>query len=198
MWDQRYGQPGFYYGREPNDHLAEQAPKLFAKGAEILSLGEGEGRNAVFLAGLGMKVTAVDGSAVGLQKAQAFAAERGVAIDVVVTDLAHYDLGISRWDGIVSLWCHLPSELRVPLHRAVVQALRPGGVLVLEAYTPKQLEYKTGGPSDADLLLSVERARQELVGLEWVMAEEKLREVTEGAHHNGMSAVVQLVGRKPA
>lgn len=202
MWDQRYGQPGFYYGREPNDFLVEQVVtrKLFAPGAELLSLGEGEGRNAVYLAGLpglGLKVTAVDGSSAGLQKAQAFAAERGVVVDAVVTDLAHYDLGVARWDGIISLWCHLPSELRVPLYKAVVQALRPGGVLVLEAYTPKQLEYKTGGPSDVDMLLSVERARQELTGLEWVVAEEKLREVIEGAHHNGMSSVVQLVGKKP-
>ncbi len=200
MWDQRYGQPGFYYGREPNDFLVEQVTlhKLFAPGAEVLSLGEGEGRNAVYLAGLGMRVTGVDGSSVGLQKAQAFAAERGVTVDVVVADLAHYDLGVARWDGIVSLWCHLPSELRAPLYKAVVQALRPGGVLLLEAYTPKQLEYKTGGPSDPDMLLSVERARQELAGLEWVVAEEKLREVLEGANHNGMSSVVQLVGRKPA
>jgi SAM-dependent methyltransferase len=200
MWDQRFSEPGFYYGTAPNDFLAEHAAALWPAGAAVLSLGEGEGRNAVYLAalpGLGLRVTGVDGSAVGLRKAQALAAERGVAIETVVADLADFELGHDRWDGILSLWCHTPSALRRRLHRAVVEALAPGGSFLLEAYTPRQLDYRTGGPRDPDLLLTLEAARDELAGLELVVAEEKLREVHEGAHHGGMSAVVQVIARKP-
>lgn len=197
MWDQRYSQPGFYYGTEPNDFLAAQAQQHFAPGAEVLSLGEGEGRNGVFLARHGFRVTGVDASAVGLAKAQDLAARHGVALHTEVADLAAYDLGVERWDVILSLWCHTPSALRARLHRQAVAALRPGGVFLLEAYTPDQLAYRTGGPSDPDLLLTLELARRELAGLDFLIAEEKRREVFEGAHHGGMSAVLQVLARKP-
>jgi SAM-dependent methyltransferase len=196
MWDQRYGQPGFAYGTEPNDFLAANAERSIpAKGA-VLSLAEGEGRNAVYLAKLGFRVTGVDGSRVGLEKAQALAKDRGVHIDTVVADLADYDLGTSRWDGIVSIWCHMPTAERAKLHERVVAALKPGGVFILEAYTPKQLEYTTGGPKAIDLLMPLATVREELAGLELVIGEEKLREVHEGTFHDGMSAVLQVVARK--
>lgn len=195
MWDQRYGEPGFAYGTAPNDFLAAHAERLPSKG-EILCLAEGEGRNAVFLARLGFRVTAVDSSAVGLEKANALAAQHGVTIQTVVADLAAFDLGVARWDGIVSIWCHTPPGLRARLHRSSVAALKPGGVFLLEAYTPKQLEYKTGGPSAAALLMTLAEVREELAGLELIEAEEKLREVHEGRYHDGMSAVLQVVARK--
>jgi hypothetical protein len=114
-----------------------------------------------------------------------------------VADLGAFELGVARWDGIVSIWCHLPSTTRGRLHRAVVAALKPGGVLLLESYTPGQLEYKTGGPPTADMMLTLAAAREELAGLELLHAEEKLREVHEGSYHEGRSAVVQVVARKP-
>jgi hypothetical protein len=115
----------------------------------------------------------------------------------VVADLDAFDLGVERWDGIVSIWCHLPSELRARVHRSVVAALRPGGAFLLEAYTPDQLGYKTGGPSSADSLMTLAAVRNELAGLEFLVGEEKLREVHEGAYHDGTSAVLQVVARKP-
>jgi len=197
MWDERYGQAGFIYGTEPNDFLAANAERHLPSKGEVLSLAEGEGRNAVFLARLGFRVTGVDGSRVGLEKAQRLAEERGVRIETAVADLAGYDLGKERWDGIVSIWCHMPTEQRARLHRAVVAALKPGGVFLLEAYTPKQLEYKTGGPSTKELLMTLAAVREELAGLELVVGEEKLREVHEGSYHDGMSAVLQVIARKP-
>jgi SAM-dependent methyltransferase len=197
MWDQRYSEPGFAYGTEPNDFLAANAERHVPAHGDVLCLAEGEGRNAVFLAGRGFRVTAVDGSAVGLQKAQALARERGVTIHTVVADLADFDLGVERWDGIVSIWCHTPPALRARLHRAVVAALRPGGVLLLESYTPKQLEYRTGGPPVAELMMTLAGAREELAGLELVQGEEKVREVHEGKYHRGSSAVLQVIARKP-
>jgi SAM-dependent methyltransferase len=197
MWDERYGEPGFVYGTEPNDFLAANAARFLPPKGEILSLGEGEGRNAVFLASLGFRVTGVDGSSVGLEKARALAQQRGVRLETVVADLATFDLGTERWDGIISIWCHTPSALRRRLHRSVVAALRPGGVFLLESYTPAQLQYKTGGPPSADLLMTLAAAREELAGLELLEAEEKLREVHEGKYHGGTSAVLQVVARKP-
>ncbi len=197
MWDERYSQPGFSYGTEPNDFLVATAARYLPPNGEVLCLAEGEGRNAVFLAGLGFHVTGVDGSSVGLTKAQALASERGLHIHTVVADLADFDLGVERWDGIVSIWCHLPSALRARVHRSVVAALRPGGALLLEAYTPKQLELKTGGPPTLDMLMTLPALREELSGLELLVGEEKLREVREGAYHAGKSAVVQVVARRP-
>lgn len=197
MWDQRYSEPGFAYGIEPNDFLAATATRYLPVGGEVLCLAEGEGRNAVYLARQGFRVTGVDSSAVGLTKARALAGEHGVEVATVVADLAEYDLGFARWDGIVSIWCHTPSALRARLHRAVVAALRPGGVFLLEAYTPAQLEHRTGGPPVADMLMTLAAVREELAGLELVLGEEKVREVHEGAYHDGPSAVLQVVARKP-
>ncbi len=194
-WDERYAEPGFAYGTAPNEFLAQNVGRLPA-GGDVLSLAEGEGRNAVFLAQRGFRVTAVDGSAVGMEKARQLAAQSGVKIETIVSDLAAFDLGENRWAGIVSIWCHVPSALRARLHPAIVAALRPGGVLLLESYTPKQLEYKTGGPPTAELLTTRAELEHNLRGLEFVSCEEKTREVHEGRYHNGMSAVVQLIARK--
>jgi SAM-dependent methyltransferase len=197
MWNQRYSEPGFAYGTEPNDFLALNAERHLPPNGEILSLAEGEGRNAVFLARLGFRVTGVDNSAVGLDKARKLAEQHGVDIRTIVADLEDFDLGVARWDGIISIWCHTPSTLRERLHRSVVAALKPGGVLLLESYTPKQLEHKTGGPPTADLMMTLAVVRKELAGLELLYAEEKLREVHEGKYHDGLSAVLQVVARKP-
>lgn len=194
-WDERYAEPGFAYGTAPNDFLAQNAGRLPA-GGNILSLAEGEGRNAVFLARRGFRVTAVDSSAVGLGKASQLAAQWGVDIETIVADLATFELGSNRWDGIVSIWCHVSSTVRTRLHAAVVAALRPGGVLLLESYNPKQLEYKTGGPPNVDFLTTQAELERTLRGLKFVSCEEKTREVQEGRYHNGTSAVVQLIACK--
>lgn len=197
MWDERYRDPEYVYGTEPNDFLAANAERYLPAGGEVLCLAEGEGRNAVFLARRGYRVTGVDGSAVGLAKARALAERHGVTIETVVSDLAAFELGVARWDGIVSIWCHLPSQLRARVHRAAVAALRPGGGFLLEAYTPKQLEYDTGGPRSVDMLMTAAAVREELAGLDIIVAEEKLREIHEGKFHGGASAVLQVIAKKP-
>jgi cyclopropane fatty-acyl-phospholipid synthase-like methyltransferase len=160
-------------------------------------LGEGEGRNAVFLAMKGLVLTALDASDIGLAKAGELARQKGVKLSTVTADLAAYDPGRDAWDGIVSIWCHLPSQLRRDFYPKVVAALKPGGIFLLESYTPKQLEFGTGGPPDPDFLANADTLKSELKGLEWLYAGEKTREVREGRYHNGMSVVVQLIGRKP-
>jgi SAM-dependent methyltransferase len=170
------------------------APRL---AGPVLCLGEGEGRNAVFLAAQGLEVTAVDLSPVALDKAQRLAAERGVRITTAVADLADFGLGEARWGAIVSIWCHLPPWLRTKVHRAAVVALEPGGHFVLEAYTPRQLAFDTGGPRSEDLLYEPQSLRDDLAGLELLRCEELERKVHEGDWHRGRSAVVQVLARKP-
>ena len=134
-WQSRYGGPDYFYGTEPNDFLVEHAAAIPVRGA-VLCLGEGEGRNAVYLAARGHHVTALDQSAAGLAKALQLAAKRGVALDVVEVCLGEYVFAPRVWQGVVSIWCHLPTALRQAVHRDVVGALAPGGVLLLESYTP--------------------------------------------------------------
>lgn len=196
MWNERYANQGYFYGSEPNDFLQEACGAI-PKGGSVLCLAEGEGRNAVFLAGLGYAVTAVDGSAQGLAKLQTLANEKGVRVAAVCADLADYDMGVGAWDGIVSIWCHLPNPLRSEVHRKAVAALKPGGVFLLEAYTPKQLAYKTGGPPDVTLLMTLSALRQELSGLQIEHGVEIDRDIQEGRGHLGTSAVVQVLARKP-
>ena len=195
FWDERFAGEEFRYGTLPNDFLREHAAALPPRG-RVLCLGEGEGRNAVFLAGQGFEVVGVDGSAVGLAKAARLAHERGVTITTRQADLAQYALGRAAWDGIVSIWCHLPAPVRARVHRDVVGALRPGGVFLLEAYTPAQLAYGTGGPSAIGQLPTAAALREELAGLHFDIAVEREREVHEGTSHNGRSAVVQVLARR--
>lgn len=195
-WDERYAEPGWAFGTEPNDFLREQAAHLPA-GSRVLCLAEGEGRNAVFLAGLGHRVHAVDVSRVGLEKARGLARERGVAITTEVADLAEYEIPPGTYDAIVSIFAHLPSEARERLHPRIVPALSPGGVLLLEGYTPAQQRAGTGGPEAASKFFTLALLQQDFAGLEWRVAREIEREVIEGRYHTGRAHVVQLVGVKP-
>lgn len=196
MWDERYEKDELTYGDAPNDFLVEQMALL--QPGSCLCLAEGQGRNAVWLAAQGFAVTAVDQSSVGMARAQQLAAREGVALVTEVADLTDYDLGQARWDSIVSIFGHLPSTLRRDVHRRVVEALRPGGTFLIEAYTPAQLETSgTGGPPDADMLLTAELLTAELGGLEVIHSRECVRQVNEGEFHKGEGAVVQFVARKP-
>ena len=194
MWDQRYSRDNYAYGTKPNDFLMEMSDKLPT--GKVLCLAEGEGRNAVWLAEQGYQVTAVDASKVGLQKARKLAKARGVEITTVHADLADYDIGTQQWDAIISIFCHLPHDLRQDIHRRCVKGLRDKGMMLLEAYTPLQLEYKTGGPPVAEMMVDVQSLSSELIGLEFLHLKECVREIHEGELHNGTGAVVQALAKK--
>lgn len=194
-WDERYREPGYAYGTAPNDFIVSVAARI--PRGRILSLAEGEGRNAVYLAALGYEVTAVDGSAVGLRKAEALAAEHKVTIATVVADLGNYRIEPEQWDGIISCYCHIPSTIRAPLHQAVVRGLKPGGVFVLEAFSKEQIAYGTGGPQELDLLMSLDDLKRELGGLTFIHAATMERDVREGTRHTGLASVVQILAVKP-
>lgn len=196
MWEERYGADEYAYGKTPNDFLKEYASRL-PDGGKVLCLAEGEGRNSVFLAEQGFLVTGVDSSIAGINKVKKLAQERGVTVDAIVADLAEFEIKPATWDGIVSIFCHLPPPLRKQVHQRVVAGLKPGGVLLLEAYTPEQLNYKTGGPPVAEMTMTLKALTEELAGLELIHAEEKVRDVVEGLYHTGTAAVVQVIARKP-
>jgi hypothetical protein len=195
MWDERYNTTEYVYGTDPNAFLANVITQMPT--GRTLCIAEGEGRNAVFLAGHGHDVVAVDASTVGLAKAQRLASERSVTIETVVADLAHFEIAAESWDAIVSIFAHVPADIRKPLHRKIVQGLRSGGMLVLEAYTPEQIKLGTGGPPVPELTMNLDILREELDGLVFQHAVELQRDVIEGRFHTGKGAVVQMVAIKP-
>jgi SAM-dependent methyltransferase len=194
MWDERYSSEEYAYGTTPNGFLKTNF-NVIPKG-RVLSLAEGEGRNAVFLAQQGYTVTAVDGSIVGLNKARKLAELNGVTIEFIHADLADYDLGENKWDGIVSMFCPLPSAVRKQLYKKLEAALKPNGVFFLEAYTPDQLKHGTGGGNDVDTMQSKESLSSELAGLKFSHLVEFEREIIEGKYHTGLGAVVQAIASK--
>ena len=196
MWNERYDTEDYVYGTEPNDFLVSIADRI-PRGGKVLSLGEGEGRNAVYLARLGYDVTAVDQSSVGLEKAERLAASNGVSIRTIVADLADFQIEEKAWDGIVSFFCHMSRDVRAGIFRQAAAGLVPGGVFILEGFTPDQLKYGTGGPSAVELMMTAKDLREELAGLDFRVAEELTREVREGAHHQGTAAVVQILALAP-
>ena len=137
MWNQRYGNEEYVYGIAPNDFLKENA-HLMPKG-RVLCVADGEGRNSVFLAEQGWDVTAVDISEAGVAKSRALAESRSVAVDAHVADIMDFDLGSERWTGVVSIFAHMPKEIRQVLHQRLIDALAHGGLFILEAYTPDQI-----------------------------------------------------------
>lgn len=198
MWDQRYREEGFAYGTEPNDFLRAEYARI-PRGGRVLCLAEGEGRNAVFLARQGYAVTAVDQSSVGMRKAESLAKEQGVEISTIVADLTDFDLGSGVWDGVVSIAAHMPPQLRKSLHGRVIESLKPGGVFILEAYTPRHIEKEgIGGPPPVqkDLFMTLAELHDELAGLEFLIGCEVDRHMSEGKYHLGDSALVQIVAIK--
>ncbi len=193
MWNERYRSDEFAYGTEPNSFLAEHAKLL---NGPVLSLAEGEGRNAVFLASLGLDVLGVDGSEVGLAKAQKLADSKGVAIRIEVADLALYEPPANHYGSVVSISAHLPSVIRQRLYPLVEQSLKPGGIILLEAYSMSQLPRNTGGPKDPDMLMTAANIVKEFPNCEVLLCQEIERDVVEGQFHTGLASVVQFIGKK--
>jgi hypothetical protein len=144
-----------------------------------------------------MRAPGVDSSAVGLAKAERLAAERGVPLTTVVADLSVWELGDACWDGVVSIWAHLPAPVRAALHPRLARALRPGGVLLLEHYHPRQLGYGSGGPNDPTMMLTLDELHAAFGGWAHEHAFEGERVVIEGNGHGGKSYVTQAILRKP-
>lgn len=199
FWSARYRDAGddYLFGTEPNRFLATQAAQ-FSAGMQVLSVADGEGRNSIWLAEQGCTVTATEISPVALEKARKLAAGRHVTVDFVLADILHWDWPQAQFDAVVGIFIQFagPAE-RPALFAGMQQAVKPGGRIFLQGYTPKQLEYRTGGPSTVDNLYTEEMLRTAFAG--WAI--ERLREhedtINEGTAHAGRSALIDLVARKP-
>lgn len=197
FWDNRYAEPGYAYGTEPNSFLVAQKDYL-KPGMRALAVADGEGRNGVWLAGQGLEVLSVDASAVGLRKARELAGKRGVAIRTELVELTGWEWPRGVFDVVLAIFAHFPPAHRARLHRAMLEALKPGGVLILEAFTPAQLDYRSGGPSAREMLYTADMLRQDLSGAEFLVLDETLTDLDEGLYHRGRAAVVRLVARRPS
>lgn len=199
FWSDRYRAAGeaYLFGTAPNRYLAAQA-SLFAPGMRALSVADGEGRNAVWLAEQGLDVTATELSPVAIEKAEALAASRSVKVDFALADALNWIYPDEAFDLVVAVFIQFaaPDE-RATLFDRLQRTLRPGGRIVLQGYTPKQLEYRTGGPSAVENLYTVALLREAFAGLEIERLDEYEDVLDEGSAHCGRSALIGMVARKP-
>ena len=194
FWNARYAEPGFAYGTEPNSFLVSQKQYL-KPGMKALAVADGEGRNGVWLAQQGLDVLSVDGSEVGLRKARELAKGRGVSLRTELVDLTMWKWPEQEFDLVVAIFIHFMPEFRALMHASMLRALKPGGILIIEAFTPKQLEYKTGGPPVKEMLYTAEMLREDFKSGEILHLEEALTDLSEGPYHRGRAAVVRLVAK---
>jgi len=195
-WEARFSEPGYHFGTEPNAFLKSKA-SLFKPGQKVLSIADGEGRNGVFLAGLGCDVLAIDFSPSALNKAQALAKERGVRLRTELADLETWTWPVAAYDAIVGIFFQfLVPAARARVFAHIKRALKPGGLVLIEGYGLGQLTYKTGGPGVPDQLYTRPMLQDAFSDFAMLEIEEYDAMLSEGDRHVGMSALVDLVGRK--
>ena len=195
-WDERYAVEDYIFGTAPNVFLVSQAARLHA-GNSALAVADGEGRNGVWMAQQGLDVLSVDSSGVAQAKARKLAAERGVTLRFELADLLSWDWGEARFDVIAAIFIQFADAAGRALQFAGIRrALKPGGVLLLQGYTPRQLEFKTGGPPALDNLYTEPMLRAAFG--DWEIQHLRVYDevIQEGNHHAGMSALIDLVARK--
>ena len=196
MWDERYASEDYLFGTEPNQFLVSQR-HLLKPGMSCLAVADGEGRNGVWLAQQGLQVLSVEASAVALDKAKKLAQQRGVAIDFEQADVAHWQWGENRFDVVAAIFIQFaPPALREQMFAGIKRCLKPGGLLLLQGYTPRQLEYKTGGPPAAENMYTLELLHNAFGDMEIMHLREHDDHIGEGTGHSGMSALIDLVARK--
>ena len=196
FWNERYNQKEMIYGAEPNEFFRQQLEQL-SPGSMLLPA-EGEGRNAVYAAQQGWQVQAFDYSAVGREKALQLAAQQQVRIDYQLTDAEHYKSAPAQFDAVALIYAHFPPALRQRLHGQVTQWLKPGGVLVLEAFHPRQLAYTSGGPKAETMLYTAGMLQGDFMQLRIELLQEQEVRLNEGPYHKGAGYVTRLVARRPS
>jgi len=193
-WDQRFGQEEYAYGKEPNAFIKEKAPALTL--GKVLTIAEGEGRNACFLATLGHHVTSWDYSVEGLKKTKQLAEAKGVQVETACVDLNEAPWQEESWDHIVCVFGHFETELRNHTLKQIEKAVKKGGSFLCEVYSTEQLKYKTGGPRDENMLYRPEEFLTTFS--HWNTKHFFMGEVErqEGSLHQGTSHVIQFYGKK--
>ena len=195
-WDKRFEAEDYIFGTEPNVWLAGHAG-LLKPGMRVLAVADGEGRNSVWMARRGLQVDAFDISPVGVAKARKLAADAGVEANYSVSSVEDWPWKVGEYDAVVAIFIQFADpDTRATLFKRMKSALKPDGLILLQGYTPKQLEYKTGGPPLVDHLYTEDMLRDAFGDMD--ITEMRLYEdvLTEGTQHSGQSAVVGMVARK--
>lgn len=197
FWNERYDTDHYVFGETPNAFLASQID-IVRKHQSALAIADGEGRNGVWLAEQGLDVLALDSSSVGLEKSQRLAAKRGVRIETRLADIAAYDWPQNQFDLVAAIFIQFADPaLRSAIFEGIRTTLRPGGTVILEGYRPEQIAYGTGGPRQVENLYTRRILEDAFSGFEILYLTERDAEVREGTGHAGMSALIDLVARKP-
>ncbi len=197
-WETRFAAPGYLFGTAPNAFLKSKADLLKAKApGTALSIADGEARNGVFMAEQGLDVVSMDSSKHAQEKARKLAQERGVTLHLEIGDLKTWPWPAARYDVVAGIFFQfLTPELRTATFANIKRALKPGGLLLIEGYRPKQLEYKTGGPPRAEQLYTRELLQDAFGDLRSLEIHEYDAVIQEGTGHAGMSALIDLIGTK--
>jgi SAM-dependent methyltransferase len=196
FWDERFARPEPVYGEEPNDFLRVQATQRLAAGGKVLVPADGYGRNGLWLAKQGFDVTTVDISPVGVERARASAKAAGLSVKILLCDLNTWTWPVSEYDAVASIYLHLSPEQRSKLHAAMLRAVKPGGILIFEAFNPAQLQFSSGGPKQVELLYTAELLCRDFAQADALELTESVVDLREGNMHSGKGAVVRAVFRK--
>jgi SAM-dependent methyltransferase len=198
FWNERFVGEEFIFGKEPNEYLVEQVSHYLKPNSSVLCIADGEGRNGVWLAKQGMNVLGFDVSDVALAKAKEFARQNSVSIEYVLSDSDGFDWQPNSYDAVVAIFIqYADPAMRARTFEQVFKALKPGGIFILQGYTPKQLEYKTGGPSLIDHLYTEAMIRELASDFKILDLRSYEKVLTEGKRHTGMSALLGLTAQKP-
>lgn len=196
-WNARFQGDDYLFGTSPNAFLAAQTMYL-QRGQRALAIADGEGRNGVFLAKQGLKVLSVDFSPVALAKARRLAAREGVELETECADFAQWTWGHERFDVVVGIFIQFAdAALRAHMFHGIRDTLKPGGLALIQGYRPEQLRYGTGGPKEIDHLYTAAMLRDAFAGFEILHLVEHDDIIREGSGHSGMSALIDLIARKP-
>jgi 2-polyprenyl-3-methyl-5-hydroxy-6-metoxy-1,4-benzoquinol methylase len=197
FWNERFDKKEFIFGKEPNEYLVEQTKQYLKLQDKVLCIADGEGRNGVWLAKQGMQVVAFDASDIALAKAKQFAADNQVEVDYSFSDTDSFTWQENSYDAVIAIFIQFADpEMRTRIFKQTYKALKPGGYFILQGYTPKQLVYKTGGPSLIEHLYTEEMIRDLAKEFEILDLRCYEKELSEGARHTGMSALLGLVSQK--
>lgn len=199
LWDERYSNEAFAFGENPNEFLKETLPQFIPEKA--LFAAEGEGRNAVFAAGLGWEVSAFDLSEFGKMKAEKLAIKNQVSIDFTVGDIQTLKYDANSFDALVMIYAHFPASIKSSCHHQLITYLKPGGLVIFEAFSKNHIQYnsinpKVGGPKDMDQLYSIEEIKKDFKDFEIIELIETETDLSEGLYHIGLGSVIRFVGRK--
>jgi ubiquinone/menaquinone biosynthesis C-methylase UbiE len=197
-WQGRYKVPDYIFGKGPNYFIASCKP-LLPKSGKALAVADGEGRNGVWLAQQGLDVVSLDFAPAGQEKAAALAKESGVSLSLVQADVHNWDYPENTFDVVAEIFTQFSSPAERKLKwDGMKKTLKPGGLMIIQGYTPKQLEYKTGGPGKLENLYTRAMLEEAFAGMSDMNIVEEELEMHEGSGHGGMSAVVNFTARKPA